>query len=75
MADNDVTRIVITDAEMVGTINKYAKQTGLEPGEAALKMLGVAKSRLNALRAYAKKQAEMGELAPRKASAVVAELA
>lgn len=58
--------ITITEPNAVALCEKYAKQMDLSPADAAVHLIGVARSRINALRKYAAKHAEDKPAKPAK---------
>lgn len=55
-------RIVLTNPDLVTRIEKYGKQMELDPSAALEKLVTVAINRINALRKYAAKESEKGEI-------------
>ena len=60
------TKIVVTDENAVKAVETYSKRLEIEPGEGAARMIGIAVSRLNALKKYANKDAKPAKKAPAK---------
>lgn len=62
--------VTVKDAELIEFIEKYAKQVGVETGEATARLLKIAKGRVKALVNYAKKlAADAPAKAPKAAKA------